>query len=76
MPVAEVGKIYEYKGKKYVACKAREAHCCDGCALYEEQQKLKTICPKMMSDGIPYTCIDEIDRDDVIFVEVEDVKEN
>jgi hypothetical protein len=71
MPVAEIGKIYTYNGKKYVARKAQKPQDCAGCDLYAIYAPRHMACPKLMHDGLPHTCIDEKARNDVIFVEVE-----
>ena len=69
MPVAEVGKIYEYKGKKYVACPSPEVLGCDGCALLEEYAEKRSPCPKLRRKGVRYSCWERGERDDVIFKE-------
>lgn len=70
MPVAEVGKEYTYNGKRYVARKHKGRIPCMECALSTFGG-----CTKIMRDGLPYTCYDEKEENDVIFVEVENGKE-
>ena len=76
MPVAEIGKIYEYNGKKYVARPSQETLGCDGCALLEEYAEKRFPCPKLIRKGVRYSCWERGERDDVIFEEAKNEKEN
>lgn len=71
MPVAEIGKVYTYNGKKYVACEVKNRMTCVGCSLLTNRCEADRPV-KMMRDGLPYTCLDRIKRDCVIFVEVKE----
>ena len=69
MQVAEIGKIYTYNGKKYLAQKPNGEMSCVGCSLFRNRCAADGHV-RMMCDGLPYTCIDMAKRDCVFFVEV------
>lgn len=68
MLLAENGKIYTCKGKRYVACKGEDPLSCYNCAMYGKYEWQP--CPNVIRNGKQYSCIDKKGRNGVIFKEV------
>lgn len=74
MRAAKIGKIYTYNGKRYVACEAEDITSCKGCDLYAPPIDWYSACPRMIRNGKPYSCINKVERNHVIFKMVKNEK--